>query len=212
MLVQTDLRDGKPVQEFRSLLLRRATIIEAGAHDGSTTAALRRVFPRARILAFELEPRAIAKFKTRPELANVTLRECAIGYRTGVAAFYCSGGRPTGYIGDDWDASGSIRDPAGVKTFHPWIRFDREISVPIFRLDDAVEQGAVNTINLIWADVQGAEEVLIRGASQTLQRTRYFYTECTGGEGYKDQADLDDICRLLPDFEIAELFRHDVLL
>jgi FkbM family methyltransferase len=209
MMERGQLRDGKPLAEFRRILPRRPTIIEIGAHDGSTTEGLRHVFPRARIVAFEPEPRAIAKFKSRPSLQGVTLLECAVGDRTGDARFYCSGGRPPGHIGDDWDA---IREPAGVLTAHPWLAFDRQMTVPVVRLDDVVGEYPFDTIDLIWADVQGAEEDLIRGASDTLKKTRYLYTECVDYEGYKGQIGPRELHGLLPDFEIVELFSYDVLL
>jgi FkbM family methyltransferase len=211
MTERGQLRDGKPLAEFRRLLPRRPTIIEIGAHDGSTTAGFRRVFPRARILAFEPEPRAIAKFKAHPRLRGVTLLECAVGDRTGETTFYRSGGRPPGWTGDDWDASGSIREPTGVTAAHRWISFDH-MTVPVVRLDDAVTRDAFDTIDLIWADVQGAEDAVIRGAADTLRRTRYLYTECIDREEYSGQIGLRELYGLLPDFEVVELFLCDVLL
>lgn len=193
------LRDGKPLQEFKQLLPRRPTIIEVGAHDGSTTLGLRRIFPRARILAFEPEPRAIAKFRSRPELRDVTLVECAVADRNGEATFYQCGGRPPAHAGDDWDGSGSIRAPTRAITAHPWMTFDRQITVPVIRLDDALDRHGIETIDLIWADVQGAEEDLIRGAFHTLKRTRLLYAECTEDEeysGHRSARHLRDASRL----------------
>jgi FkbM family methyltransferase len=202
-------RDGKPLPEFKSLLPRRPTIIEVGAHDGSTTVGFRRLFPRARILAFEPEPRAIAKFRARAELRDVTLLECAVADRGGQATFHQCSGRPPGYTGDDWDASGSIRKPTGVITAYPWMTFDREITIQVVRLDDVARN--IDAIDLIWADVQGAEEDLIRGAAETLKRTRFFYTECLESGDYDGQIGLSEICALLPEFEIVEVFAYDVL-
>jgi FkbM family methyltransferase len=212
MTESRQLRDGKPLAEFRQVLPRRPTIIEIGAHDGSTTEGFRLLFPRARIVAFEPEPRAIAKFKARPLLKGIQLVECAVGAQTGTANFYRSGGWPSEYAGiDDWDASGSIRTPAAVTVSHPWLRFDEQITVPITRLDDEIERQRIDLIDLIWADVQGAEEDLIRGAPNALRRTRYFYTEYADREEYRGQITLSDICDLLADFEVVELFTYDVL-
>jgi 2-O-methyltransferase len=172
---------------------------------------LKLLFPRARILAFEPEPRAAARFRSRPSLQDVTLLECAVGAETGETAFYRSGGCPPGQTGD-WDASGSIREPTGALTSHPWLVFDRQMTVPVVRLDDVVKEYALGTINLIWADVQGAEEDLIRGATDTLSRTCYLYTECIDREEYSGQIGLRELYDLLPDFEVVELFLRDVLL
>jgi FkbM family methyltransferase len=209
--LRNNYRDGKPLREFKHLLPRRPTIIEIGAHDGSTTIGFRRLFARARIVAFEPDPRAIAKFRLRSELRDVTLIECAIADRNGEAVFHQSSGRPPGFEGGDWDASGSIRQPTGALALHPWLSFNRQISVPVVRLDDALDRHDIGQIDLIWADVQGAEGDLIRGACEALKRTRFFYTECTQDEEYAGHIGLPEMCALLPDFEIVEVFAHDVL-
>ena len=41
---------------------------------------------------------------------------------------------------------------------------------------------AFRAIDLIWADVQGAEADLIEGGTEALRRTRYFYTEYNNQE------------------------------
>jgi FkbM family methyltransferase len=208
---RSSLRDGIPLAEFRSLLRSPSTIVEVGAHDGATTNGFRSMFPRARIIAFEPEPRAIARFKSRPALKDVTLVECAVGNRNGEATFNRSSGHAPGHVGGDWDASGSLREPGALRTINPWLTFDRKMTVPIVRLDDEMARRGVGTIDLIWADVQGAEADVIRGGLETLKRTRYFYTECTDRGDYADQIGLHDMCALLPNFEIAEVFSDDVL-
>jgi FkbM family methyltransferase len=208
---RSSLRDGIPTAEFKRLLRKQPNIIEVGAHDGSTTESFRSLFPLARIVAFEPEPRAVAKFKSRPALRNVTLIERAVGDRNGEATFYRSGGHAPGHDTTDWDASGSLHAPDTLKTTHQWLTFDRQMTVPIVRLDDAIAGEHIDIVDLIWADVQGAERNLIRGAAETLKRTRYFYTECTDRGDYEGQIGLHDMCALLPGFEIVEVFAYDVL-
>src|SRR5262249_35141610 len=153
---RSTLRDGISTAEFKRLLRRRANIIEVGAHDGATTEGFRSLFPHAHIIAFEPEPRALAKFKTRPALHSVKLIECAVGDRNGEAVFYRSGGQAPGRDEPDWDASGSLHPPDTLKTTHQWLTFDRQMTVPITRLDDALAQESIDFVDLIWADVQGA--------------------------------------------------------
>jgi 2-O-methyltransferase len=205
------MRDGKPVREFRRLLRRQPVILEVGANDGSTTQEFLELSPRATILAFEPEPRAAAAFKAR-QLPGVTLLEHAIGARTGETVFYRSGGASPLRPDFDWDLSGSIREPASHLAIHPWCTFERRMTVPISTLDEAVAPYGFVEIDLIWADVQGAEEDLVRGAAQTLKRTRYLYTEYNDNEMYRGQLGLSDLCALIPDFEIMETFHDDVLL
>jgi len=212
MRSRAHLRDGKPILEFRRMLGRAPVVLEVGAHDGWTTAQFRAAFPRARIIAFEPEPRAIAKFKRRPELRDVTLVERAVGDRNGTVTFHRSGGQAPGQPPGDWDASGSIHPPGGLQVTHPWLTFNSRITVPIVRLDDELARLGIEAIDLIWADVQGAERELILGARETLRRTRYFYTECTETEDYAGQIGMAALCDLLPDFEIVEVFASDLLL
>src|SRR3978361_1302916 len=55
-------------------------IIEIGANDGSHTFEFLRLFPKARIYAFEPDPRALSKFKLRiADHPSDTLSELAIG-------------------------------------------------------------------------------------------------------------------------------------
>jgi FkbM family methyltransferase len=211
MVDRSSLRDGKPVHEFKRLMRSRSVIVEVGAHDGATTEGFHALFPRARIIAFEPEPRAIDKFKARHALRGVTLIECAVGDRNGNVVFHRCSGEAPGHPGIDWDASGSIHEPGETRTLHPWLKFDEDITVPIVRLDDELARQGVGPVDLIWADVQGAERELIDGARETLKRTRYFYTECTDAPEYIGQIGLQDMCTMLPDFEVVELFAYDVL-
>jgi hypothetical protein len=64
---------------------------------------------------------------------------------------------------------------------------------------------------LIWADVQGAEENLIKGGLKTLSHTKYFYTDYEDDELYEGQITLDQIKNLLPNFKAIGYFGNNVL-
>jgi len=74
-----------------------------------------------------------------------------------------------------------------------------------------VEEG-IDFIDFIWADVQGAEVDLIRGAETTLARTRFFYTEHSNQELYEGQINLRAMLKLLPNFKLARKYPNDALL
>jgi hypothetical protein len=67
-------------------------------------------------------------------------------------------------------------------------------------------------IDLIWADVQGAEGDLIRGGTRTLASTRFFYTEFDDKELYVGQLTLPTLLGLLPDWAIVSKYHNNVLL
>ena len=67
-------------------------------------------------------------------------------------------------------------------------------------------------IDLIFADVQGAEARLILGGQQTLRRTKFFYCEFYNVEQYERQPDLKGLLSFLPDYVPVGIFGDNVLL
>ena len=70
----------------------------------------------------------------------------------------------------------------------------------------------IDRIDLICADVQGAEGDLIDGGRQALARTRFFYTEFSDREWYERQVKLATITPKLPGFQLVEKLETDALL
>jgi FkbM family methyltransferase len=187
-------------------------IVEVGANSGQTTAELLREMPAATIFAFEPEPRAIAKFRETIASPNVHLYECALGAANGTVSFYQSSGAEhlQGYP-EGWDQSGSIRRPNSHLKIWPWVKFEKQITVPIMTLDHWGENHHIIGADFIWADVQGAESDLVEGAAQFLKSSRYFYTEYSNEECYEGQITLAGLQEKLPDFELIKRYPMDAL-
>ena len=195
-----------------------ALILEIGANDGTHTGRFLTDFPNATIFAFEPDPRALAKFKARLREDRVRLFECAIGAEDGETEFYESSGLPDGLPLPDrrnyplgWDQSGSLRAPKTHTTVWPGVTFDTKIKVAVKRLDTWAKENGIKTVDLIWADVQGAEGDLIAGGKDTLARTRYLYTEYSNEEWYQGQPTLVQLTKMLPNFSIIRRYQMDVL-
>ena len=185
-------------------------IIEVGANNGSASNAFIKTFPACRLECFEPDPRAIAKWRTKVRSERARLWEAAVGDFNGVTRFHMSDGLEEKYEGG-YDKSGSILAPKEVLRRHPTIRFERAIDVKIYRLDDWASDNGFDKVDFIWADVQGAETNLIRGATKVLSRTRFFYAEYSRFELYEGQKTLEEIKAMLPHFRVKMLFRGDVL-
>jgi 2-O-methyltransferase len=187
-------------------------IIEVGANCGQTTIELLKAMPGATIFAFEPEPRAIAKFRDVIANPNVHLYECAIGAVNGTVTFHqSSGAEQMPEYGEGWDQSGSIRRPNSHLKVWPWVKFEKQITVPITTLDAWSEQHQISKADFIWADVQGAEGDLVEGAAQFLRSSRYFYTEYSNDEWYEGQITLAELLKKLPDFDLVRRFAMDAL-
>jgi FkbM family methyltransferase len=191
-------------------------ILDIGCNDGSHTLEFLGLFQRARVYAFEPDPRALEGFRHKVNDERAKLFDLAISDSDGTTKFYVSGGlpspeweklRPSG-----WDLSGSIKKPKEHLALHPWCTFGEPITIQTKKLDTWRSEESVTQIDFIWADVQGAEENLIRGGREALRHTRYLYTEYSNRELYEGQIGLRKIRNLLPDFDVLYRFENDVLL
>lgn len=199
--------------EIRELVAKEdPLIIEVGANCGQTTVELMRAMPGARLFAFEPDPRAIAKFRRNVAHPRVELFECAVGASNGSSVFYqSSGAEDDPQYPEGWDQSGSIRRPRSHLEIWPWVRFERQIEVPITTLDAWAQRQRVSAVDFIWADVQGAESDLVAGAANVLRATRYLYTEYSDDEWYEGQIGLHGLQRMLQDFELIRRYPMDAL-
>jgi 2-O-methyltransferase len=129
----------------------------------------------------------------------------AIGSVNAVGDFYKSG--------NNYNGSSSIRKPKNVLDGWKDMTFTKT-TVNIITLDKHIERVNLKEpiIDFIWADVQGAEIDLIKGAEETFKKVRYLYTEYVNAEWYEGQIGLSEILSMLPDFEIVEDYGGDVLL
>ena len=173
-----------------ALLGSRPTIIEIGTYDGDDTEQFALLFPEGRIWGFEADPanfaRAYRKTATYP---NVTLMCTALADVAGLHEFHRSSGES--------DASGSILPPSAHLERHPDVIFDqdRPVVVPCTTLDACAGAFGWPVVDLVWIDVQGAELLVMRGADETLKRTRFVYAEISevplyeGGATYRALTD-----------------------
>lgn len=137
-----------------SAVPKDGTVIDVGAHLGDFVKVALAVAPDGKHFAFEPLPEMAAALKK--DFPGVCVREVALSSEPGEIAFLhvqeepgYSGFRPGSYPGD----------------YTP-----REITVRRARLDD--ELPADGDVALIKIDVEGAELEVLKGALETLRRTR----------------------------------------
>lgn len=195
--------------ELRGILGRSdPVIVEAGCNDGTNTLEFLEAMPGARVICFECDPRPLARFRCRGD-PRVTLREHAISHRGETLVFHQSGGVVPGSsapCAKDWDYSGSICQPTGHLKRDAMIKFDNTLTVPAMSLDEALEEYGLGRVDLLWADLQGAEARMILGGQRTLAMTRYLYCEYYDTPLYDRQADLKALVSFLPDFDLQGIY------
>lgn len=202
------------IRRARLRLSRDPVILECGANTGTDTLVFLDHWPTARIFCFEPEPRAIEEWRATVTSSRASLAEVAIADADGTVTFHRSSGRsPSAPDRDEpWNESGSIRRPTGHLERWPWVRFEETITVESRSLDSWATEHDIGEVDLIWADVQGAEGDLVRGGTRTLARTRYLYIETLESEMYEGEVSTEELLRMLPGWRVLAHFPDNVLL
>jgi len=202
---------GISFRQMRRIIGRDdATILEIGAADGLDSVRFLTEFrdKRFRLFCFEPDLRNTATWLTNVSDPRATLIRMAVGEEVGEKTWYRSS---TIY-------SSSIKRPnvQTIQSVWPDISFDDHTTVAVTTLDGFVFDPAneIDVIDFIWADVQGAEDLLIRGGLFALStRTRFLYTEYSAAEYYVDEPNREQILQLLgPNWSIVKDFGTDILL
>lgn len=209
--------ERKIVQKLRELTGDPATVLEIGCNDGMHTRLFLETYrdPNFAIYCFDPDPRPLERFYRQVHDARVRGPfQLAIADQTGFTELNLSSGQNANSWVPDWDLSSSIHKPKEHLKRSPWIKFDKQLTVRCARLDEWLEcRDEIGRIDLVWADVQGAEGDMLRGGAETFRkRVRLIYTEFYEVEMYEGQLNLAGIQALLPSFQILETFGDNVLL
>lgn len=112
--------------------------------------------------------------------------------------------------------SGSIRKPTGHLKEKPWYDFRlAEDDIPCFTLDDLFAKECLDHIDILWVDIQGAENSMVAGGQKALKHTRYLFLEAEKRILYDGQSIREDLLAMLPgwtvigDFDFNLLLRND---
>ena len=199
---------------------KNPVIFEFGTCDGQHTNILcsivKQLGKEFKYFAFEADPRIMDSFyqNNRNHLSELTVVHGAIGNTDGQVTFNLSGGVESreGHFKQSFYGSSSIKKPKLVTEFWPDMTF-QETNVQCYKFDTYYKMVNPGVIDFIWADVQGAENDLIKGGMTALSNTRYFYTEYCDQELYDGEIGKQDIINMLPgDWELIEDYGGDILL
>ena len=161
--------------------------IEVGAYDGADTRRLAN-FPGVTVHSFEPSPD-----NELVKLPNVMATRAAVSDRYGTATFHAS----VGADGSKASHSGSLLAPGLHLTTYPHIAFPETVEVTTVKLDGYAATLGIGKVDFIWMDVQGAEGLVIKGATELLKRTRFLYTEYAEPPLYGGQPSLKEFKALL---------------
>lgn len=144
-------------------------VVIVGAHEADEVERLHRLYSGARFLCFEPNPNVFHRLtETFGQRSYVTISPLALSDAPGKARFYEL----------DMPGNGSLLEPdvESWSTFCQW----NEKKMTSFEVDLSTldrEAASLGGVDLLWMDVQGAEGKVLRGAAETLRRTKSVFLE-----------------------------------
>ncbi|HVU23815.1 MAG TPA: FkbM family methyltransferase [Opitutus sp.] len=142
---------------------RRPVVLDVGANAGLYSILAAAAHPGTRCLAVEADPRVAQCLRRNVDAnaaairrhgASIAVIECALGDRTGPAAFY------------------RARDPARGSLFAEAVNPVETIPVPTRRGDELLAELGIEEIDFCKIDVEGAELLVLAGLDRTLRAGR----------------------------------------
>jgi len=198
---------GTPGAQLRGALLDSLELLELlpfspnvvydiGANVGTWTLLAKSLYPLAEVIAFEpLAWHCVAFLRTTTDLQNVSLHKVALGYMSGQFDMHV----PT----QSESASLLPLAPACEEIFH--LKFDRNVTVRVERLDDYVQERKLPVPDLIKLDVQGFEGEVLLGGTRAVKNAKAVIAEASFKEFYKGQCRFDQLVSILAE---AGLYVH----
>ena len=160
-----DTRDREAILA-RLFVDRPPTVVfDCGASGGGFSAAYLALFPRATIHAFEPHPHTAKMLRERFHgEPRIVVEQAAVGAVAGVAAFHLNR--------LPYTSSLLPRPSAGRRYFPLMDGVEERVDVPATTLDDYCRRHAIERIDILKMDIQGAELAALRGAESLLREHR----------------------------------------
>ena len=172
------------------------TVIDVGANTGQFAKMISSVFPKAHIYCFEPLPEPFTKLKKWTEKNT--------GGRGGCTVFNVALGQNEGEVEMlahlDHSPSSSLLETTEVcETIYPFTQKQAKVKVKLTTLDKVSSQyiNSFTSDTLIKLDVQGYEDRVIRGGTETFRKARACILEINLDSLYENQANFKEILSLL---------------
>jgi FkbM family methyltransferase len=174
-------------------LTSSSIVVEVGANDGQHTDFFARVAKK--VIAFEAHP-SLTGSHIKAQHHNVDWIQKAVSNAIGKSTFYLS----TSDDGSMINSSSLKEISPKSKEWWPDLKF-YPVEVETTTLDHEVPS---EVVDLIWMDVQGAELVVLQGATEVLKRTKMVSIEFHHGQ-YQEAPSSQDIGAFLSPYGFVEI-------
>jgi FkbM family methyltransferase len=168
-----------PKYKLTKLLPGNSVIIDCGAHVGSDSVELSRIFPNAAIHSFEAVPSIYERLvhNTRKR-KNIACHHLALSNKTGDTIMHVSSGSD--------DGSSSLLPPKEHLEMHPGIVFNEKIVVKAMSLDDWAAEEGIDRVDFLWLDMQGFEFPMLEASTKIFKTVKAIHTEVNTTDSYEN--------------------------
>lgn len=168
-----------------------SVVYDIGAHRGDYSLVFAKAKNVDTVISFEPIPDVFEELRTR--LAKFRHARCfntALGDATSTAAFYRN----------EHSSSSSLLPMKNLhKTLFPFTEREQQITVPIARLDDLVQELALPDPDLVKIDVQGFEDRVIAGGAKAIKACHVCVVEVSLMPLYEDAKSFEEIFAIMKD-------------
>jgi FkbM family methyltransferase len=163
---------------INKFLPRNPTIVEAGAHIGSDTIEMSKIWRKGEIHAFEPVPYLYKQLiQNTKDIQNIKCYSMALSDKEGNSKIFISSGNS--------NASSSLLKPKEHLLYHPDVIFQENLIIQTTTLDLWASANDINRVDLLWLDLQGYEPLKLRVSPKILKTVKVIYTEVNLKELYQ---------------------------
>lgn len=167
------------------------TILDIGARDGLQSLEFNRWFPDAKIFTFEpISSSYEFTKKITSDIQNISVLPYAINSFDGKTKFYEV---YNGNVG----ASSLLKTTSHYRS-RQWLQ--KEIEVDCINLSNWLETKKIEKVDLIWMDVQGAENIVLESLGKFLKNVDAIATEVGIDKLYENSIMKESLDEYLSDF------------
>ena len=170
---------------------------DVGSRDALQALELAAAFPQSSIHAFECNPQTIPLcLENAAREPRISIVPCAVHESDGNCVFYPIDPSRTRTTWQDGNPGASSLFLAnGAYPIEHYVQ--NRVEVPAVRLDTYCDQTKIDTVNLIWMDLQGAELMALRSLGTRISRLDFLWTEVTHREMYTGQCLFNEVHEFL---------------
>ena len=182
-------------------LSQTPTIIEAGMCDGLDTEFFAKSYPDGKIYGFEPIPELFQQSLNRNKnYSNVNLEQLALGEKSEDVKFFVSD-----RFGEKWGSSSMLKPKKHIDV-HKDITFNTELNLKVVNLDEWCVGNKINSIELMWLDLQGFEPIVIKSSPNIISKTKFIYSEVSLIETYENVTLYKDFKKYMESMNFRVVF------